>query len=269
MTADDDLRRRLFDEYIEERRAAPIPGFDAEVLQHFTRYLPRAAEGEGMVMYARIPEGEAQRQIREQVEFFASRNLPIEWKVYDLDRPGNLRSLLEAAGFAAHHDEVFMIRALDGDDGPEGAALKGVEIRAATADDPVIDDIVRVQQEIWDCDFPALGAQLRKALAPGSVDCAIYCAYLDGAPVGTGWIDFTSGSRFADLHGGAVLEEARGRGIYTRLYRRRVEEARARGCRFLAVDAAPKSRPILQHKGFMFVCATHPMRSEPRAKRSE
>ena len=52
-------------------------------------------------------------------------------------------------------------------------------------------------------------------------------------------------------------------------HRPSLEEARVRGCRFLAVDAAPMSRPILQHKGFMFVGATYPMKSEPRAKRSE
>ena len=268
MVASDGLRRELFDEYIEERRASPIPGFSVEVLPHFTRYLAKAGDGEGMVMYARIPEGEAQRHIREQARFFASRNQTLEWKVYDLDRPGNLRSLLEAEGFAAHHDEVFLIRAIGDDDARESAAQDGVAILPATADNPVIDDIVSVQEETWDCDFPGLAAQLRKALAPGSMDSAIYCAYLDGAPVGSGWIDFTEGSRFADLHGGAVLEKARGRGIYTLLYQRRVEEARARGCRFLAVDAAPMSRPILEHKGFMYVCATYPMRSAPREKRS-
>ena len=74
------------------------------------------------------------------------------------------------------------------------------------------------------------------------------------------------GVALADLHGGSVLVKACGRGIYTLLYRRRVEDARARGGRFLAVDAAPMSRPILQRKGFMFVCATYPMRSAPHRK---
>ena len=266
MTPDDTLRRSLFDQFVEERHALPIPGFGVEVLPHFTRYLPASGSGEGMVMYTRIAEEEARGEIREQRRFFASRNLILEWKVYDLDRPANMRALLEAEGFAAHHEEVFMVRAVDDEEGREGAARDRATIRAATPGNHVIDDIVRVQEETWDCAFPGLAAQLRTALDPGSADCAIYCAYLDGVPVGTGWIDFIAGSRFADLHGGAVLEKARGRGIYTLLYRRRVEDARARGCRFLAVDAAPMSRPILQRKGFMFVCATYPMRSAPHRK---
>jgi GNAT superfamily N-acetyltransferase len=258
---------RLFDEYIEDRRASPIPGFSVEVLPRFTRYVPTDGTGDGLVMYARIPDDEAPREIREQSRFFASRSLDLEWKVYDLDRPDTLRALLEAEGFSAHHDEVFMVRALDDEDPSSASPPEGVAIVRADAGNTVAEDIVKVQEETWDCAFPGLAAQLRSALAPGAPDSAIYCAYLDGAPVGTGWIDFTAGSRFADLHGGAVLERARGRGIYTLLYQRRVEEARARGCHFLAVDAAPMSRPILQHKGFTFVCATYPMRSAPHRKR--
>jgi GNAT superfamily N-acetyltransferase len=263
------MSRALFDEYIEERRAAPIPGFTVEVLPDFTRYLPASGEGEGMVMYARLEEGEAARHIEEQSRLFASRGLVLEWKVYDLDRPANLKALLEAAGFAAHHREVFMLRDIDGEPAGRHAVPGDVEIRAASAGNPVIDDIVKVQEETWDCAFPGLAAQLRNALATNSPESAIYCAYLDGTPVGTGWIDFTAGSRFADIHGGAVLPHARGRGIYTLLYQRRVDDARARGVRFLAVDAAPMSRPILLGKGFMHVCDTYPMRSSPHRKRGK
>ena len=162
-----------------------------------------------------------------------------------------------------------MIRDIDDERAGRQDAPGDVEIRAACARNSVIDDIVKVQEETWDCAFPGLAAQLRNALATNSPESAIYCAYLEGAPVGTGWIDFTQGSRFADIHGGAVLSHARGRGIYTLLYDRRVEDARARGVRFLAVDAAPMSRPILLAKGFVHVCDTYPMRSKPHDKRGK
>ena len=264
--ASDALRRRLFDEYIDERRALPIPGFSVEVLPHFTRYLSDSGEGDGLVMYARIPDGEAENAIREQARYFASKNQTLEWKVYDLDRPPNLRKLLEAEGFSAHHDEVFLIRDIEGEGAGDAAPPDGVTMLAATLDNEVIDHIVRVQEESWDCAFPDLAAQLRGALSVS--DSAVYCAYLDGQPVGTGWIDFPPRSQFADLHGGAVLPWARGRGIYTLLYERRRDEARARGCRFLAVDAAPMSRPILEFKGFMHICGSYPMRSAPHPKRA-
>jgi len=269
MAASDNLHRELFDRYVDERRASPIPGFRVEVLPHFTRYISEDADADGLVMYARIPDAEALPQIAEQARFFAARQQPLEWKIYDFDRPANLRALLEAEGFAAHHDEVFLVRDLDEEEKREIAAPPGVEIRSAKDDPDVIDDIVRVQEGTWDAAFAGLAAQLRSALAAGPLASTIYCAYLDGAPVGSGWIDFTQGSHFADLHGGAVLEKARGRGIYTLLYRRRAEDARVRGCRYLAVDAAPMSRPILQGKGFIPVCGTYPMRSAPHATREQ
>jgi GNAT superfamily N-acetyltransferase len=255
--------RRLFDEYVQERRASPIPGFDVELLPNLTRYLSKAPAGEGMVMFARLPDGEAVRQIREHVAFFKSRNQRMEWKVYDFDVPADLRALLEAEGFTAHHREVFMIRVIDDDIRGESAKANGVEVVRASLANNVIDDVVAVQEQVWDCPFPWLGPQLKAALAQPSSDTAIYCAYLDAQPVGTGWIDFIPRARFADLHGGAVLERSRGRGIYSLLYERRVEEARGRECRYLAVDAAPMSRPILEHKGFEHICDTYPMRLVP------
>lgn len=192
MVPSDEPRRALFDEYVEERRAAAIPGFSVEALPHITRYMPTAPGGEGMVMYARLPEADAVRRIRAEIVNFSRHDHALEWKVYDLDLPANLRSLLEAEGFTAHHDEVFMMRALADEVPGEAAAPAGVEIVRAGPGNNAIDDIVKLQEETWDCAFPALAAQLRKALGP---DTAIYCAYLDGAPVGTGWIDFTEGSR--------------------------------------------------------------------------
>jgi hypothetical protein len=39
-----------------------------------------------------------------------------------------------------------------------------------------------------------------------------------------------------------------------------MRDARARGYEFVAVDAAPMSRPILMRQGFTPVCFTYPMR---------
>jgi GNAT superfamily N-acetyltransferase len=72
-------------------------------------------------------------------------------------------------------------------------------------------------------------------------------------------VDLAPGSSFADLHGGCVLPDARGRGLYTRLLEARASIACARGYGWLAVDAAPMSRPILERKGFAPVCPTWPM----------
>ncbi len=253
----------LFNEYCAERRAAPIAAHAVEVFAHLTRYVPLEAAGEGLVMFARMEAGDAPRLIREQAEFFRARGQGVEWKVYDRDRPANLRALLEAEGFAAHHDEVFMVRALDDALMGEGLRPGGDVVLRTAVDREGIADVVAVQEAVWNCRLPWLFGQLTEAAARSPADSVIFCAYLGARPVGTGWIDFLPGSRFADLHGGAVLADARGRGIYSLLCERRLDEARTRGCRYLAVDAAPMSRPILEGKGYMRVCNTYPMRSAP------
>jgi len=103
-------------------------------------------------------------------------------------------------------------------------------------------DVVGVQETTWGCEFAWLLAALSSAIRERPRETSIYCAYAGDRPVGSGWIDFPSRSSFAELHGGAVPPEFRGRGIYSRLFRERREEAARRGIRYLAVDAAPMRR---------------------------
>lgn len=75
-----------------------------------------------------------------------------------------------------------------------------------------------------------------------------WAAYLDGRPVGFGrGIDMEDG---VALMGGAVLPEARGRGVYRALVRARWDHAVARGTPLLVVQAGPMSAPVLDGLGF-------------------
>jgi ribosomal protein S18 acetylase RimI-like enzyme len=75
-----------------------------------------------------------------------------------------------------------------------------------------------------------------------------FAAYLDGQRVGFGRaIDMPTA---VALFGGAVLEEARGNGVYRALVRARWEHAVARATPVLAVQAGPMSAPILDRLGF-------------------
>lgn len=109
--------------------------------------------------------------------------------------------------------------------------------------------------------YPQLVATLQRR----PTEFSIYCAYARGEPVGTGRTKFPPDSRFPELHGGAVLESWRGRGIYSDLFGVRLREAKQRGYDFMCVDAAPMSRPILEKIGFESVCATVPMRRKVAA----
>ena len=66
----------------------------------------------------------------------------------------------------------------------------------------------------------------------------------------TGWIYFNPDNPFTSLFGGATVPEYRQRGLYHLLVRARLQEAQARGYRFLSTGASPFSRPILEKIGF-------------------
>ena len=75
-----------------------------------------------------------------------------------------------------------------------------------------------------------------------------WAAYDKGRPVGFGrGIDMEQG---VALMGGAVLPEARRRGVYRALVRARWDHAVARGTPLLVVQAGPMSTPVLDGLGF-------------------
>ena len=248
------VRSEVFERYAAARRAARIPAYRVEVLPDLTRHWPAGDTDEAILSFARFDSAVVEARIREELANLKQRRLEAEWKVHDLDQPADLESRLEALGLTCHHVEALMVLAVD-EVGLHRRAAAGVTIEQASG--AALDEIVALQEEVWKCRLPWLGDCLR------GMDDPIYCARADGQVVGSGWIDFHGGSEFAQLCGGSVAEAYRGRGIYSLLFERRVAEAQARGTRFIAVDAAPMSRPILEKRGFRFVCHTHPMRTRP------
>ena len=78
-----------------------------------------------------------------------------------------------------------------------------------------------------------------------------FVALVDGRVVGTSFAAF--GDAGVNLFGGAVLPDARGRGVYRALVQARWEAAAARGTPALTVQAGRMSRPICERLGFGFL----------------
>jgi len=251
-------RRRMFEEDAVERRSARVPGYSLEVGADITRHHPQGGDNEVLLWLARFPKAVADRRIAEELANLRNRGWHAEWKVYEFDEPEDLKARLEARGLSCHHIEALMV--LDvGSTRPRSLDGSGVEVKVASTDE--IEEIARVQEEVWDCRLPWLARTLREMTHPVTGTASLYCARTADRVVGSGWIEFHGGSRFAQLCGGALLEAYRGRRIYSRLFEARLAEARMRGVPYIAVDAAPMSRPILERRGFRFVCHTHPMRT--------
>jgi len=254
-----DWRREMFERYSAARRAATIPNYRLEMLADVTRHLPHGADDEAVLSFARFTPANAGQRIEEELDHLRSHGWEAEWKVHDFDEPEDLRSRLHAQGLTLHHNEALMVLEVEGAR-IQPAARRDVVVEAASGS--TLDEIAQFQEEVWQCRLPWLIGALH-AMADAQGSCPIFCARAGGRLVGSGWIDFHGDSPFAQLSGGAVAEQYRGRGIYSMLFERRIAEAKARAVPFIAVDAAPMSRPILERKGFHYVCGTYPMRTRP------
>jgi len=240
----------LFLEYANQRVLTTPPGYRKDPIPGITRYTPVIPGLEGLVMFSRLSAEEVDDVIEAQISHF--REIDFEWKVYDLDTPADLGFRLESKGFEADASEAFMLYPIS-DHSPRRSTADITVRRVATPEG--IRDVVSVQELVWNRSF----SWLEQSLADSLHRSAIYCAYIDDRPVGSGWMELPPpGGDFAELHGGAVLPEMRGCGIYSELFEVRVNEARRCGIGFFAVDASPMSRPILLKKGFHHICETVP-----------
>jgi GNAT superfamily N-acetyltransferase len=171
------------------------------------------------------------------------------WWVGELTTPGDLAETLEARGLAPD---------------PDFPGLTSLVLTTAPAGTPQA-DVVRIETfedflrgieldwEVWN--LPAEVRDERRAAAREHWDLLVadgtathYVALQGGKPGGFGRMVMTP---FGGLMlGGAVLPEARGRGLYTALVHARWQDAVAKGIPRLVVSAGPMSAPILERLGF-------------------
>jgi len=247
--------REIFRQYVDERKTAVPPGYKVDLVSDLTRYTPIAAALDGIVTFSELPNSSVDDAITAQIDYFRGLGLPFEWKVYDFDTPSDLSERLTARGFERGDNEGFLVY----DVKAHATSDRKSSIRIERIIMPEgLHQVVAIQEEVWGRSFPWLESSLLASLSRS----AVFCAYLGEAPVGTGWIEFPEDTAFAELHGGAVLPAERSDGIYSALFDIRVSEAKRRGFDFLAVDAAPMSRPILLKKGFTYICDTIPFRKK-------
>jgi hypothetical protein len=164
------------------------------------------------------------------------------WEVGSSATPVDLVERLKALGLVELEDEFAVGMALEG--APAGPPPEGVEVRRARSD---ADELVAA--EIAAACFG--GAALPRVHDPAS-DVVTYIAYLDGEPAGRATGSFSEHG--VSLFGGAVRQEARGRGVYRALVHTRLADAAARGTPVALTQGGRLSRPILARLGFRETC---------------
>jgi len=248
----------------------------AAVLTAFDEQLRRAGEGDGAenpepgreprvlstvrpewaaVTWSRLTEQDADEVIAAQVKRLAGIGLDWEWKYYSYDTPADLPDRLRAAGFAEEPPETLMVAdlrelALTGP--PEGVRIEPV------TDGAGVDRMVAVHDQVWGGNQRAWGDSLLRELATSPDTVSAFVVMAGDLPVSTGRVNFHPGTAFASIWGGSTVPGWRRKGLFRALVSHRAQLAIDRGYRYLRVDAATMSRPILQRMGFEQIAVTIP-----------
>ncbi|MFE5793399.1 GNAT family N-acetyltransferase [Streptomyces sp. NPDC056503] len=252
------LAHHLLDLYDEQLRRAARPdgpGCRVERAGAVVRQTGPAHAWNG-VLWSGLDARTADAAIAAQLAHYRAAGVPFEWKLYGHDGPADLGARLVAAGFEAEEPETLLVAEASAQGGPV-ALPDGVELREVT-DEAGVRQVVEVHERAFGTDSSDLGRRLLDRLAadPGTVTAVL--ALADKAPVSAARMELYPGTDFAGLWGGGTVEEWRGRGLYRALVAHRARVAAARGHRWVQVDAAPTSRPILQRLGFLPLTTTTP-----------
>jgi GNAT superfamily N-acetyltransferase len=244
--------------YDQQMRIDP-PATGAEVVRQdgLILCLPTARSTfGGWIIYTQLTSANADEAIRGQVQAMRASGKDWEWKTYGHDTPPDLKPRLLAHGFEAEEPEALLALDLAQAPGRLWERVKADLRRLRRPEE--IDAVVRVHDAVWGETGDDLAQELRRDLAETPHSLSVYAVYDQGQPVSAAWIRFHEGRDFADLWGGSTIAAYRGRGYYSDLVAVRAQEARARGFRFLTIDASAMSRPILEKIGFRFLTWTQP-----------
>lgn len=210
----------------------------------------------GFIIYSHLTESDAQPTIAREIDYFKDLGYDFEWKYFDYDTPDNLPELLEAGGLEKAEEEAVMVLPIA--DAPSKLLQTPQhDIRKVTTKEMFL-EMDEVYYEVWKDDpfSDATPHKMSEWLLPryenDPDNLSIYLAYVDGKAVSYGRVEYMPDNPFASIWGGSTLAEYRRRGIYTDMVAVRLQEARARGCKYLTVDARQDtSMPILQKLGFI------------------
>ena len=232
----------------DQRVALEQPGLRKDAMPDLVRFV-RQGPGMSFITHTRadLAPSRLDALIAEQVAYFDALGQPFTWKIYTHDRADALRERLLARGFAA--DAAEPVLALDLRAAPESLlGPPAADVRRVT-DPGQLGAIAAIEAQVWGGDFGWLARRMADHLqVPGYLSA--YLAYTGGQPTCAGWTYFNIGSQFAGLFGGSTLPAQRGRGLYTALLQVRVQEAIARGYRYLLIEPTEMSRPIVARHGF-------------------
>lgn len=261
----DELLSR-FDEQVR-RNVSSEPGIRVER----TSSVVRISGLWSLILYSNLTEESADLAIASEKRHFEALDEKVEWKLYGHDRPADLPDRLQRAEFHPEPLETLLVfdlhsKFLD--------ASPSIGVRFERVSDVEgLADLAAVGEKVFCVDYLFMNDEFLARIPLGTV--SFHVAYRGSDPVSAGRLEMPSNSEFAGLYGGGTVPEHRHQGIYRSLVGARAKEALDRGYRYLTVDAAEASLPILKRLGFFPVTTVRPWvwrpermahSSDPRAR---
>ena len=210
------------------------------------------------IVETRLPDGDADRRIEEELEAFAARRLPFVWWVLPGDEPADLAERLEAAGLSLLGRWPAM--AIDLETLPAPPAVEHLEIRPVR-DRHGFKQHLDVVQRAMELPAPFLEAMRRLAAQAGfGPDAPIqsYVGALGGRPVSASALILAGGA--AGTYNVGTLDEFRGRGIGAALTVEPLHDARVRGYRIGTLQSSPMGYSVYERLGFRECAGFRPYR---------
>lgn len=183
-----------------------------------------------------------------------SANQNLEWKWYEaLDMHGQLAAELNKAQYEADDLEAFMAVEID------QLAMQDTQLKVHKANSFADLSIVfGLQEAVWQQPMSERLQAAYESWLQDPLAVSYFWVDIDGQPVSSAWVGYTQQSQFAGLWAGSTLPDYRGRGCYRALINARAQEAKSRGIKYLTIDAAPSSEPIVASLGFEAISRTRP-----------
>lgn len=188
--------------------------------------------------------------VAETRERVAADKHPVWW-IGPSSEPADLHEQLVALGFRDPADRATWLHAMASETAPPDPP--DIDVRRVET----FEDYLAATNVAWDAFGIAEERRERERPHLKTVFDAgglgVFLAFVDGEPVGVGRSVYSDRGVF--LIGGAVLEHARGRGVYRALVTARWNDAVEHGTPGMIVEAMPDtSYPILKRLGFEEVC---------------
>ena len=208
-------RNELISRFHKELRVeAQTQGYIREETPYVVRHISKFGD-KGYIISSTVNEDNAREIIRNEVNYFNKLKLDFEWKVYSYDKPDSLKDILAQEGFKVDPPEALMVLNLE-DRHPLLTNSQLLEVKEIK-DEQGIQDIVVLEDTIWNESHAELGAQLWRDKQNQPDALYLYGIYEEGQLVSAAWMYLETNSSFASLWGGSTLPLYRGKGYYTKL----------------------------------------------------